>query len=146
MSQTSIPFSNTTTSLEAARRAGPRAMTQKNRLLLKLEEVGDHGATHEELSRATGIGIRQTSTRVRTLVLAGLARDSGATRRATSGFDAIVWVRYVGPATDLPKPQNVGRIAAAIFRERGLVLDVIDASTTVAELRETLVRRWSIKS
>lgn len=113
------PFSNETTSLTAAREvvASGRVMTQRQRILVALEGAGKNGATHEELAEVTGIGIRQVSTRVRSLVLAGLARDSGRKAVSRSGAWVIVWEAWTGTPQE-KKPQTHGRIAAAVANER----------------------------
>lgn len=115
----SAPFSNETTSLAAAREAvaSGRVMTQRQRILVALEAAGGAGATHEQLSDCLGIGIRQVSTRVRSLVLAGLARDSGRTVTSRSGAQVIVWEAWTGTPQE-KKPQTHGRIAAAVANER----------------------------
>lgn len=115
----SAPFSNETTSLAAARAVEREGvvMTQRQRILVALEGAGKNGATHEELAEITDIGIRQVSTRVRSLVLAGLARDSGRKAVSRSGAWVIVWEAWSGPAQE-KKPQTHGRIAAAVARER----------------------------
>ncbi len=115
----SAPFSNETTSLAAANRmrASVSLMTQRQRIIVALVAAGAAGATHEQLSDTLGIGIRQVSTRVRSLVLAGLARDSGRTANSRSGAKVIVWESWDGPAQE-PKKQTHGRIAAAVARER----------------------------
>ena len=111
-----LPFSNETTSLDAASDARANAMTQKVRiraLLVALRTGHSKGATHEEIAQMTGIGIRQVSTRVRSLVLDGLARDSGDTRSGGSGRDAKIWQAWDGQPVPKEK-QTHGRIAAAV--------------------------------
>jgi len=110
-----LPFSNETTSLEAAMdpRARAGAASQIVRIRALMLARGHYGLTHEEIANATRIGIRQVSTRVRRLVLEGLARDTGRTRTGTSGRAARVWEPFDGPPLTKEK-QTHGRIAAAV--------------------------------
>lgn len=102
MADPTLPFSNPTTSLHAARRARRSGATQKDRVLAFLSKV--RGATADGVSSATGVPIRQASTRIRSLVLDGVVRDSGRTiTSSATGFPAIVWEVFAGQPLDRSK-------------------------------------------
>jgi hypothetical protein len=104
MSQLDLPFglpaSNDSTSLEAAESLVPHL----GRLEAAVLEVirHRHGATDEEVERATGLLHQTASARRRGLVLHGMVRDSGLTRKTNSGRNAIVWV----VSSDAPARQS----------------------------------------
>lgn len=83
------PFSNPTTSADAAHAMRPH-LARLERIVL---EAIFEGATDEEIEARTSLRHQTASARRRELVLRGLMKDSGATRKTTSGRAAIVWVR-----------------------------------------------------
>ncbi len=80
------------TSIEAYRALGPRAGTQAALVYGAVLASGQDGLTDEEGERQTGLRVQSYTARRNGLARDGLVRDSGRTRRTTSGREAIVWV------------------------------------------------------
>jgi hypothetical protein len=148
---TPVPFSNRTTSLEAAHAVDQsgRAHTQAERVLSVLESAGEGGLTDGQIARFANLGERQASTRRRALVLAGKVADSGLVRVYPPPTDdrprlaAIVWVRRDGPALE-PAKQTHGQVAAAVQSERERVLKALrdeSALLGMGRLGELLERK-----
>lgn len=120
-----VPFSNTSTSMHAADKINKsgNAMRQIDRVLHALEN-SKLGMTDEQIAGATGIGIRQASTRRNALVRMGKVQDSGKRMRNANGCQQIIWVRMDGKP-QMPKSQQVGRIAAALSRQQDRILEIV---------------------
>ena len=83
------PFSEPGTSLEAARAIEPH-LERLEAVVLDAIRTGG-GLCDHEVEAVTGLRHQTASARRRALVLRGLVRDSGRTRRTDSGRRAIVW-------------------------------------------------------
>lgn len=94
------PWSNPTTSKAAAEAIAPD-LGELEAVVLRAIRHGNPcnlsrsapmlGMTCEEAESYTGLSHQCASARIRGLVLKGLIRDSGETRRTRSGRSAIVW-------------------------------------------------------
>lgn len=139
-----VPFSNLSTSLEAAHEVQHTLGTKRARVLEALEV----GRTAHEVCEATGLGIQTVTARIRGLVLEGAVVDSGATRpsRPGSRLRAKVWVlNRAGRPAPVPAPQSVGRVAAAVSAERekwrvrvAYGLSALEGIEVLAEIGECL--------
>lgn len=83
-----VPFSNPTTSKEAANSVRKDAHRLGGRVL---DIIKAKPSTCDEIERMTGISHQTTSARIRQLALAGEVKDSGDKRPTSSGRRAIVW-------------------------------------------------------
>lgn len=87
------PYSNQTTSKEAAELIERDLNSLEEQVLRFYRQVGEKGATDEECEIAMGkTGSRTTRPRRVSLVTQGFLVDSGETRRTKSNRTAIVWV------------------------------------------------------
>lgn len=121
-----LPFSNTSTSMEAARAAAPKASEKAGQVyeLLRRREHMHRGLTADEIEVAARMHSNTVTARVRGLVLEGWVYDSGQKRPTRTGRNAVVWLardRPVPPTEARPK-QTHGRLAAAVRHERARVL------------------------
>lgn len=89
--QLPIPFSNDTTSREAAESVREQLSRLRGRVLEAIVS-GPDGATDEEIQLYCALGGNTERPRRGELEKLGLIRDSGRTRRTASGRRAIVWV------------------------------------------------------
>lgn len=80
------------TSKAAAVAAQPAAPTAEARVLEVIVAAAAHGATDDEIEKATGLSHQSASARRRGLVLAGKVKDSGTTRLTHFSRRATVWV------------------------------------------------------
>ena len=80
------------TSVEAAKRISGKSHALRAQVLAFIEARGELGATDEEVQLALAMGGSTQRPRRVDLESAGLVRDSGRTRRTTSGRQAVVWV------------------------------------------------------
>lgn len=80
------------TSVEAARRISGKSQALRARVFAYIQAQGELGATDEEVQTALGMGGSTQRPRRVDLETAGMVRDSGRTRRTTSGRQAVVWV------------------------------------------------------
>ncbi len=62
------------------------------KVLRLIKKNGKHGATDSEVETTLGLRHQTASARRRTLVLKGLVKDSGLTRKTQSGRQAVVWI------------------------------------------------------
>jgi hypothetical protein len=132
-----VPFSNQTTSREAAERLQGSAsvITQTQRVLLAIEASG--GSTDAEVAAATGMGIRQVSTRRKQLVEQGLVRESGRFREHAVGkrkFQNIVWE----PGCDMNAVARKGPGTGRLSRLRSLEARLHSVTESGGELLEAL--------
>lgn len=79
------------TAHEAAASVATVGGAQRRRVLEHLQALGAGGATDEEMQIVLGLNPSAQRPRRVELVDAGLVRDSGRTRKTTSGRNAIVW-------------------------------------------------------
>lgn len=120
------PFSNVSTSLEAAARVAPAVATQKQRVLELLQRHGE--MTDHAIGSMLHLGERQASTRRNALVRDGLVRDSGKRQKnPRTGCMLIVWEVASGDPPPA-KAQTHGRTAAAVSRVR------LEASERIHEI------------
>ncbi len=138
---TRLPFSNETTSLEAAKRAEKGLNRSEQRvmdcILMELARCEDMtrrgiwhgkrsaGLTAEQVAFKADMRIQTVTARIRGLVRAGRLADSGEKRMTTANRRAIVWTPANGPCLAL-EVQSHGRIAAAVLREREECAKVCD--------------------
>lgn len=78
------------TSIEAAERIAPDALTLRDLVLAEIIRRG--GATDEEIAGELALNPSTSRPRRIELVEAGLVRDSGQTRKTASGRAAVVWI------------------------------------------------------
>lgn len=78
------------TSRAAARRARPKAGTQRSYILSVIEGSG-RGLTMEEIAFTSGVRLQSICGRLSELKQMGLVVDSGTRRKTTSGSLAVVW-------------------------------------------------------
>ena len=86
----SPPFSNSTTSREAAESIAPKSWTLRGCVLLYLKRAPD-GSTAQDIEQGLELSGNTVRPRIRELVKAGLVYDSGETRVLASGRKAIIW-------------------------------------------------------
>lgn len=86
------PHERSETSRAAAESMRPHVTEIAERVLAHLVEVGDDGATCDEVEQALELSHQTASARLRELVLKGRAEDSGQRRTTRSGRKAAVWV------------------------------------------------------
>lgn len=87
------PYSEPTTSRDAALSMIPSAETLRMAVLAYIDEQGPAGATDEEIQLALSMEGNTERPRRRELVQAGVVADSGARRKTSTGRAAKVWVR-----------------------------------------------------
>lgn len=140
----SVPFSDASNSLAGARhmRDTGKAMTQKHKILLAIADCTD-GATFWQLERMTGLGMRQVTARVRSLVLDGVLRDSGRSVKGPSGVLNTVWELGRGPEAD-GGSQTHGRIAAAVGRTKREVVGALEAHVKACATSRSNCDFWPI--
>jgi len=80
------------TSVEAAKRISGKSQALRARVFAYIQAQGELGATDEEVQTALGMGGSTQRPRRVDLETAGMVRNSGRTRRTTSGRQAVVWV------------------------------------------------------
>lgn len=83
------------TSLTAALSQRQSATGMRGRVLAYLRQVGEYGATDNEIETVFDLLHQTASARRRELVLQDLAYDSGRRRKTRSGRSAAVWVARV---------------------------------------------------
>jgi len=88
------------TSKAAARSMRSAAPSIRDRVLLHIADVGERGATNEQLADALGLRMSTVTARVNELSKRGYVRDSGERRVTTSGRSAIVWKTRVAPSSE----------------------------------------------
>jgi hypothetical protein len=86
------PYSNETTSKEAARAIVPSAATLRSQILRFLQQRAEHGATDLEISAALNMKLSTVNPRRGELVDGGKVADSGKRRKTPSNRQSIVWV------------------------------------------------------
>ena len=87
--QQSLPFSNPTTSKEAAESMRERAPRLRE---IVFRYISEHrGATCDEVEAALSLTHQTASARVNELMRADRIEDSGSKRKTRSGRNAIVW-------------------------------------------------------
>lgn len=85
------PYSNDSTSLEAAERITVHLDRLEVKVYDYLRRQGSVGATDQEIEKALGIGGNTVRPRRRALFMKGLVVESGKFRVTSSGRRAIVW-------------------------------------------------------
>jgi hypothetical protein len=85
-----IPYSNPTTSFEAAQSMKPHAPTIRQRVF-ELIASCSVGRTADELEVVTGWRLHTITARITELAQAGRIEDVGERRKTRSGRKAIVW-------------------------------------------------------
>lgn len=96
-----VPYSNETTSHDAACSMLAAAGTDEGRVFRFIRQRGTRGATDEEVELALKMRANNSRARRRGLVLRGVVADSGVRRRTNSGRSAIVWTARVDPEFQL---------------------------------------------
>lgn len=86
------PYSNPSTSKEAASSVRGRINDLQEQVLAFLQRRGVVGATDEEMQRGIPMLANTQRPRRRELVLDGLVQDSEKRRETSTGKAAIVWV------------------------------------------------------
>lgn len=86
-----VPYSDTQTSLDAARSMEPHVARLERQVMTALAEAGDTGLCDHELERVTGLQHTTASARRRELVIKGLVVETGARRATPSGRSAKAW-------------------------------------------------------
>jgi len=84
-----IPYSNPTTSRDAAETVRPHLAELEQKVLDAIR--ARRGATCDEVETMTGLSHQTASARIRGLALKGRIQDAGETRATRSGRKAIVW-------------------------------------------------------
>ena len=88
-----LPFSNASTSLEAAMSMqGGEGSTARGRVLAFIVSRGAHGATDDEVEIGIGMSHQTASARRRELDLRRLIVKDGTKRKTRSGRNAQVWI------------------------------------------------------
>lgn len=119
----SLPFSNKTTSRDAAiaiKHKAPRQIDQVRQVL----EANNGGLTDSEIASLTGLGIRQAGTRRNELVKRGMARDSGAKRLSAAGYEQIVWQACDSEPIRM-RSRHADKLQQAIADERERVIKAV---------------------
>lgn len=70
----------------------PHAARTRRMVLDAIQAQGEYGATLEEISFITALSLQCVCGRRRELDISGLIRNTGRTRKTTSGRRAAVWV------------------------------------------------------
>lgn len=132
-----VPFSNETTSLEAADFVRGHLHPQESAVISELVRCfykGRGGCTFEELATATGLAENSVRPRVRGLVMRGRVVASPARRDSKAGRPCIVWAPTFSETPLEPAArQTHGRIVAALNRERETVLAHIEGLRAAAQ-------------
>lgn len=79
------------TSKRTAKQMVGNVGSARDRIYHRLVDLGDRGATDEELQLALGINPNTQRPRRVELLMRGLIEDSGTTRLTRSGSKAVVW-------------------------------------------------------
>lgn len=87
-----LPFSNTDTSLDAAKSVQYSAGSIRSRVFRFIKSCGKYGATDDEIEIWSGMRHQTISARRRELVLNDSITYSGIKRNTRSGRKAQVWV------------------------------------------------------
>lgn len=87
-----IPYSNPTTSLQAAEQMTEAAPNMRAQALTLIQQCSPGGITDERLEDETGMKHQTLSARRNELMHVGLIVDSGQREENRSGSDAILWV------------------------------------------------------
>ena len=85
------PWSDSQTSLAAARSIEPHVARLERQVMTALSEAGDKGLCDHELEKVTGLQHTTASARRRELVLKGLVVETGERRTTPSGRSAKAW-------------------------------------------------------
>ena len=85
------PWSDSQTSLEAARSIEPHIARLERQVMTALAEAGEAGLCDHELEKVTGLQHTTASARRRELVLKGLVVETGERRTTPSGRSAKAW-------------------------------------------------------
>ena len=89
----SAPYSNTTTSLEAAVNLDPdKRISTRQKVFDFIRSQGDHGATRQEIEKATGIDGNTVRPRLSDLFKERSIAVASFRRKTTSGRNAQVLV------------------------------------------------------
>jgi len=80
------------TSHEAAEKITPHLGTIDDAIYKALLEVGERGATSDEIVKMTDIKYRSVTPRLKPMCKKGFVVDSGETKRGDSGRQQIIWV------------------------------------------------------
>jgi len=122
--QVGAPYSNETTSKEAAKAIVASAATLRSQIFKFLQERGEYGATDLEISAALGMKLSTVNPRRGELVDAGKVADSGRKRKTPSGRMSIVWVlkehapKSIDPGfVKLTYGKKRCKVAPAVLRE-----------------------------
>ena len=123
-----VPYSNQTTSRDAAESMVDHVAKQDDRILKAIHEAeaaGRAGMTAEEVSLALGMRINSVTARINGLRFEQRKLDATVWRRKnTSGR----WATVYGPATDggaAPKAKGHGRPSPTVAAERERVLEAL---------------------
>lgn len=140
-----LPFSNDSTSLEAAmslRESLQRLEALVLRVVRENVNAGWRGMTAEAIAAATGLRMQSATARVRGLVLKGELRDSGERGTNASGRKAIIWTLGDGVPVDEREAQTHGRLAAAVRRTWAAAADMVEQESVgkFPEVTEALRR------
>jgi hypothetical protein len=79
------------TSHEAAEKITPHLGTIDDTIYKALLEVGEMGATSDQIVKMTGIKYRSVTPRLKPMCKKGLVVDSGECRNGDSGRQQIIW-------------------------------------------------------
>jgi hypothetical protein len=134
MTDLTAPFSNQTTSKEAAEAIERDLNSLEEQVLRFYRQVGPKGATDEECEIAMDkSGSRTTRPRRVSLVQQGFLADSGLTRRTKSNRSAIVWVlkKFAADLTGTEFQKDPKETKASLFQK---LSDMCVAALPVLEL------------
>ncbi len=77
---------------DAYRQSKPKASVTREQIIAYVVSCGDHGATRDSVSIATGLPIQSVCGPVLTLLCAGRLREDGRMRPTSTGSPAAVFV------------------------------------------------------
>jgi hypothetical protein len=86
------PHNGTATSRNAATSMQGQIGEQEGIVLLAIKNAGRVGVTRDEIAVTTGLGIPSVCARCNALLSRGVIKDSGITRRTSSGRQAVVLI------------------------------------------------------
>jgi hypothetical protein len=87
-----VPYSNPTTSKNAAQSVAPKTPNMRARVLRYIHRMTPHGVTDEQLETVLGMLHQTLSARRNELLHVGLIVDSGQRATNRTGSEAILWV------------------------------------------------------
>ena len=87
-----LPHNGTDTSKQAAKLIRDFAGSQQDRVLRFIQNMGERGATDQEIELGTGLPGNSVRPRRTRLVELGKIKDSGRVRNTSAGRPASVWI------------------------------------------------------